>query len=120
MVSTGVEFQRALVFQLLQNVFLHNFQRCLSIDEVIVEQLLEGYQRVVGLFFKDPVTVACQIVVKVGRAFLPQGTDSTAPDFFVVCQGLTATFQLTGNTFGFVNKQHHDVKGGLFEVHQFG
>jgi len=67
-----VELQRALVFKLADDVLLDDLDQCLGIDEVVVEDLLERDQRVVGLFLEGAVAVAGEFGIEVGGSFLLQ------------------------------------------------
>ena len=53
-----VQLQRALVFEFADDVGLHFGDGRLTVNEVVVEDLLEGNQRVVGSFLEDAVAVA--------------------------------------------------------------
>ena len=67
-----IEFEGALVLQLADDVLLHQLQRRLRVDEVVVEDLLQRDERVVGLLLEDLVAVARQRGVEVGGPLLPE------------------------------------------------
>ncbi len=111
-----VQLQRALIFQLADDVGLHFGDGRLGVDEVVVEDLLEGNQRVVGLLLEDAVAVACQPLAKVRRPFLPPFAHARAGDLLVVGDDLPSAHELARHAFRLVDEQHHDVEDGLLEV----
>src|SRR5271165_2841810 len=111
-----VQFQRALVFELADDVGLHFGDGRLGIDEVVVEDLLEGNQRVVGLLLEDAVAVARKPLAKVRRPFLPPFAHARAGDLLVVGDDLPSPLELARHALRLVDEQHHDVEDGLLEV----
>src|ERR1700674_296607 len=111
-----VQLQRALIFQLADDFGLHLGDGCLGVDEVVVEDLLEGNQRVVGLLLEDAIAVACQPLAKVRCPFLPTFAHARAGDLLVVGDDLPSALELARHAFRLVDEQHHDVEGGLLEV----
>ncbi len=75
-IGVGIEFERTLIFQLADDVLLDDLDARLGVDEVVVEDLLERNERIVGLLLEGPVAVACEVFVEVRLAFLPQFTDA--------------------------------------------
>jgi hypothetical protein len=115
-VGAGVEFEGALVFELANDVFLDQFEGRLGVDEVVVEDFLEGDEGVVGLLFEDFVAIAGEAGVEVGGAFFPEFTEAGAANFLIVFEDFLAAFELAGDAFAFIDEEHHDVEDGLFEV----
>ena len=112
-----IELERTLVFQLADDVFPHQLERGLGIDEVVVEDFLERHQRVVSLLFEDAVAVARQILAEVRRPFLPKLPDAGTLHLLVVRDHLAAALHLAGDAFRFVHEEHHDVENRLLEMH---
>ena len=115
-----IEFEGTLVLELANDVVLHQFERCLRIDEVVVEDLLERDQGVVGFLFEDLVAIARQCWIEVGGAFFPEFSETRAADLCIVRQHLLAALELTGDAFRLIHKQHHDVEDWLFEMRGVG
>ena len=111
-----IQLQRALIFQLADDVGLHLGDGRLGIDEVVVEDLLEGNQRVIGLLLEDAVAVARQPLAKVRRPFLPPFAHARAGDLLVVGDDLPSALELARHAFRLVDEEHHDVEDGLLEV----
>ncbi len=118
--SARIELEGALILQLADDVVLHQFQGCLGVDEVVVEDGLQRDERVVGLLFEDLVAVPRQRGIKVGGAFLPQLAEAGTPHLFVVRQDLPATLELACDAFRLIDEEHHDVEDRLLEMRGVG
>jgi len=115
-VGAGLKLEGALVLELADDIAANDLKRGLGVDEVVVEEFLEGDECVVGLLLEDAVAIACQSLVEVGGALLPELADAGAFDLLVVANDLTAAFQLAGDALRLVHEEDHDVKHGLPEV----
>ena len=115
-VGGGVELEGALVLELVEDVTLDLGKVALGVDEVVVEDLLEGLEGVPRLLLEDAVTALGEDGIVVGGAFFPELAVAGAADLVVVDLGFAAAFELAIDGGLFVHKEHHDVHGGLAEM----
>ena len=111
--GSWVQFQRALIAQFLQDVLFDAFDRALRIDEVIVKDFLQRFQRFPGLFLERVIALPGQGFIVIGGPVFAEGSNAGAPHFFVVRQRFASAFELPRDGFLFVDEEHHDVDGGM-------
>ena len=116
-VGAGVEFERALVLKLLEDVLLNSADLALGVDEVVMEDFLQRLEGLPSLLLEHAVTAFGQGGIVVGGAFLQGLADTGAKDFFVVGLDLQSALELAFHRGVFVDEEHHDVNGGLAEIH---
>ena len=115
-VGARIEFQRTLVFQLADDVALDDVDGRLGVDEMVVEDLLERNERIIGLLLESPVAVAGELRIEIRVALFPQLADARLADFGVVGDGFTAALELAGDAFRLIDEEHHDVERRLPET----
>lgn len=115
-VGGGVELEGALVLELVEDVALDLGEVALGVDEVVVENLLEGLEGVPRLLLEDAVAALGEDGIVVGGAFFPEFAVAGAADLVVVDLGFAAAFELTLDGGLFVHEEHHHVHGGLAEM----
>ena len=115
-----IEFQRALILQLFDDVVLHQFQRRLGVDEVVMEDRLQRDQRVVGLLFEDLVAIARQFGVEVGGTLFPEFAEPGTPDLLIVREDFLPAFELPCDALSLIDEEDHDVENGLLEMRGLG
>src|SRR6266850_2350257 len=111
-----IELQRALVFELLQNVLLDLLDGPAGIDDMVVKNFLQRLERVPGLFFERLVSPSRKRLIMVRGAILPGTADSGAPDFAVMDARFAASLQLARHRFLFVHEKNHDVDRRMPEM----
>src|SRR5262245_43445076 len=84
--SPGVQLQRGLITKFLEDVLLDRVKGALSVNEMVVENLLQRLKRFPGLLFESLVPATSQSFVVIGWAILAQVTDSGPADLFVMNQ----------------------------------
>src|SRR5690606_21530082 len=102
--------------ELPQNVLLNFFDWALSVDEVIMENLLQRLQRVPRLLLENAIAALRESFVVIGRTVFGERANSGANDLVVVHARLCSALELTGDRLLFVDEQHHNVNGGLSKM----
>src|SRR5688500_4563200 len=111
-----IEFQGALILELLENVLLHLLDRSLRVDEVIVEDFLEGLERLPRLLLEHAVTTARERLIVIGWTIFAQISDAGTNHFFIVPSRLAPALELACNRLLLIDEQHHDVNRRLPEM----
>src|SRR5687768_12923872 len=114
--GSRIEFQGALIFEFLQNVLLHLFNRSLRVDEVIVENFLEGLERLPRLLLEHAVTSARERLIVIGRTIFAEFSDAGTNHFFIVPPRLPPALELACDRLLLIDEQHHNVNRRLPEM----
>ena len=109
------QLERALVLELLDDAGLDFRQRTLRVDEVIVEDVAQGLQRLVGSLLEDAVTIAGGVGREVGLADFGERA-AVAGDLLVLGEGFLAALQLTADRLVLVDEEDEDVEVRLREA----
>ena len=106
-----------MILEFLEDVLLDLVDIALGVDEVVVEDLLQRLKRIPGLRLENEVAAFGQRGIVVSGAFFQELANARAADFFVVGFDLKSALKLTFHRGVFVNEEHHDMDGGLAEIH---
>jgi hypothetical protein len=80
----GIEFERTLVLELLDDVPLDFLDGTLGVDKVVVEDALQFLEGVPGLFLEYAVAPLRQRHVEIRRTFFAQLPGPGAADFLIL------------------------------------
>jgi len=109
------QLEGALILEFLDDAGLDFRQRTLRVDEVVVEDVAQGLQRLVGAFLEDAVAVAGGVCREVGLADLGERA-AFAGDLLVLGEGFLATLQLTADRLVLVDEEDEDMEVRLRET----
>ena len=109
------QLERALILELLDDAGLDFRQRTLRVDEVVVEDVAQRLQRLVGALLEDAVTVAGGVGGEVGLTDLGERAPF-AGGLLVLGEGFLAALQLTADGLVLVDEEDEDVEMRLREA----
>src|SRR5688572_18135652 len=113
-----VELERALIFELVEDVRLDLRDRTLDVDEVIVIELPQRRERGPRLFLEHLIAPANELLGQISGSQLDGGANARFGDLAIVVRNLATPAQLPGDAGPFADEQHHDVNGRPAEMNR--
>ena len=111
-----VELERALILEFPDNVLLDLGERALGVDQVVVEDILEGKQRFPRLLLEHAVAAAGELLLEIRDALLHQLAGAGTADLVIVQLGLAAALELPAHTLLLVHEEDDDLHDRLAEM----